>query len=228
MDIKKLKGFYGRLKGIQNLLTVENFATVDIRNDYNSIIKGLSEELDEDLEYLKSNAQKTGKYFDKDVCQPLYIKEKLTQAINYLEYTYNLGKQIIEIGSIYNSIKDEELKVRCTDLLSAPGNFDRVINQATQVLEDRVRKRSEDDDKLTGVKLVNKVISSDINKSKLELSSSKEEQEGFFHIIRGVMSAYRNPTHHVITDKYSREEALIVCAFIDLLLEVVDNAKVKK
>jgi hypothetical protein len=228
MDIKKVKGYYGRLKGIQNLLASANIISIDIKNDFNNIIEGLSEELDEDLKHLKSDAQVTGHFFDKDTCQPLYIKEKLTQAINYLEYTYNLGEQIIEIGSIYNSIKDEVLKARCTDLLSAPGDFDRVINQATQVLEDRIRNVSKNDDNLTAVKLVNQVISSDISKSKLELSSSKREHEGLFHIIRGVMSAYRNPTHHVLTDKYSREEALIVCAFIDLLLEVINNAKLKK
>lgn len=38
-------------------------------------------------------------------------------------------------------IKDQILNRRCSDLLNAPGSFDRVINQATQVLEDRLRTK---------------------------------------------------------------------------------------
>ena len=38
-------------------------------------------------------------------------------------------------------IKDTELRDRCTDLLAAPGNYDRVIREATVVLEDHIRHK---------------------------------------------------------------------------------------
>jgi hypothetical protein len=41
------------------------------------------------------------------------------------------------------------------------------------------------------------------------------------------MLAFRNPTHHKITDKYRREDALKVCAFIDNILSVLEGAKLK-
>ncbi len=37
-------------------------------------------------------------------------------------------------------IKDNELRERCSDLLNSPGNYDRVILEATTILEDRMRK----------------------------------------------------------------------------------------
>lgn len=38
-------------------------------------------------------------------------------------------------------IHDAELRQRCADLLGAPGNYDRVVREATTVLEDRIRRR---------------------------------------------------------------------------------------
>ena len=36
-------------------------------------------------------------------------------------------------------IHDAQLRERCHDLLAAPGNYDRVVREATTVLEDRIR-----------------------------------------------------------------------------------------
>jgi hypothetical protein len=141
---------------------------------------------------------------------------------------FHLNSTIIEIGTLYNSIHDPEQKERCSDLLSAPGNFDRVINQATLVLEDRIRKKSGIDKELVGTHLVNTVINSDVNKAWLRMSESEEEHERIGHICSGIVLAFRNPTHHEIADRFSREAALKVCAFVDNLLAVVDAAKITK
>jgi uncharacterized protein (TIGR02391 family) len=137
-----------------------------------------------------------------------------------------LSEHVIEIGSIYNSIIDEELKGRCSDILSAPGNFDRVINQATQVLEDRIRKRAKTDRKLVGVSLVNKALNTDISKTIIIISDNPEEHEGICHICRGLMVGFRNPTHHQLSDNFTREDALKFCAFIDNVLQIIDKAKI--
>ncbi len=44
-------------------------------------------------------------------------------------------------ATFFDSLADTELKQRCSDILKAPAHFDRVVNQATLVLEDRIRKR---------------------------------------------------------------------------------------
>jgi hypothetical protein len=41
------------------------------------------------------------------------------------------------------------------------------------------------------------------------------------------MGAFRNPTHHRLVENMTREEALKVCAFIDNLLRVIDQAEVR-
>jgi len=45
--------------------------------------------------------------------------------------------------------------------------------------------------------------------------------------MRGIVLSFRNPTHHFITDKFSREDALKLVAFIDNLLQIIDSSKVQ-
>ncbi len=74
--------------------------------------------------------------------------------------------------------------------------------------------------------MVNKALSADLAKTILRTSDDNDEHEGICHICRGIMQAFRNPTHHYITDKYSREDAIKLCAFIDNLLKIIDRASV--
>ena len=107
----------------------------------------------------------------------------------------------------------------------ASANFDRPINQATLVLEDRIRKKAQLEANLVGESLVGHAFKEDISKTVLRVASkSAEEQRGFTQILRGVVSAFRNKTHHHIVSSFSREEAMRVCGFIDVLLRVVDKS----
>jgi hypothetical protein len=194
--------------------------------DYNKIVKEISVIVDENQDTfiissscLYKSAGRLGL-----VCSSESFKEKLLQLIYYLEYGYNVSEKVLEIGSIYNSILDEELKARCSDILTSPSNFDRVINQATLVLEDRIRKKAKLDSNYIGTHLVNTAINPDLDKSIIKISDVKEEHEGISYICRGLMQAFRNPTHHRISD-FSREEALKVCAFIDNILQILEDAK---
>ena len=122
-------------------------------------------------------------------------------------------------------IEDKELQSRCQDILMAPANFDRPINQATLVLEDRIRKKANPPKRLVGENLVNFAFNEDISKTVLRVASEEtEDQRGFTQILRGVVPAFRNKTHHQIVNNFSREEAMSVCGFIDVLLRVVDNS----
>lgn len=224
MEYDELKFLFGRLKGIRELLNSDNPIYKETGDDYNSIVKRMSEVLSEDLgpfllQDYYFDAGGRGRYY----CDRHTLAGKLVQLISSLEYGFNLGEKVVEIGSIYNSIFDQDLKSRCSDILTAPGNFDRVINQATLVLEERIREKSEASG--IGTQLVNNAINTDINKSILVITGSQDEHEGVGHICRGIMMAFRNPTHHYITDSYTREDALKVCAFIDILLKIVDKAK---
>ena len=122
-------------------------------------------------------------------------------------------------------IQDQELRARCGDILMARSNFDRPINQATLVLEHRVRRNAQPTQKLVGESLVGYAFNEDLAKTVLRVASNDpDDQRGFTQILRGIVPAFRNKTHHHIINTFSREEALRVCGFIDVLLRVVDSS----
>lgn len=131
-------------------------------------------------------------------------KPALTMAIEYL-------------------IIDDDLRDRCKDLLRAARNYDRVFREATTVLEDRIKK-------LSGIKrmkpadLVSKVINPNPSRAILKVSDEPYEQEGFYSICKGLMLAFRDTTHHELSNSISREDALKFCGFVDSVLTILGNA----
>ena len=154
-----------------------------------------------------------------------FVRQKVAEYKRY-DFSY-LDREIKNNPEdISNYIHDKELRDRCLDLLEAESKYDRVINQATQVLEDRVRTKAKLTDRLEGVRLINAALNPDPSKTVLKVSNDPDEQQGFCDICRGIMLAFRNPTHHHLTDKITREEAFKVCAFIDTLLPLIEKSTV--
>jgi hypothetical protein len=122
-------------------------------------------------------------------------------------------------------LQDATLRDRCQDLLMARSNFDRAINIATVILEDRIRKKAKPPTKMVGEPLVNFAFKDDSSKTVLRVASKEpDDQRGFTHIMRGMVAAFRNSTHHHIIDSFTREEALRIVGFVDVLLGVVENS----
>jgi Protein of unknown function (Hypoth_ymh) len=225
VDRTQLRAAYARLKGLERVIPDgDNVVHGSVGLDFNDICDLLNTLLSEDTSIYR--IERSSFYNDGRYCHSQVAKSKALQLISYLEYVYNVSNHIIEIGSLYNSIQDDEMRRRCSDLLSAPDSFDRVINQATVILEDRIRKKAGVDAPLTGAQLVNQVLNSDLARTVLKLSDDEGEHRGFCDICRGLMAAFRNPTHHQISERFGREEALKVCASIDNILRVIDGAKV--
>jgi uncharacterized protein (TIGR02391 family) len=121
-------------------------------------------------------------------------------------------------------LQDQELHGRCKDILLARSRFDRPINQATLTLEDRIRSKTKPSRKLVGHSLVADAFKPDLSKTRFKVSDDDEEHQGFVLILYGMIGAFRNRTHHHLINSFTREDALRVCAFIDVLLRVVDKA----
>lgn len=127
-------------------------------------------------------------------------------------------------------IHDDQLRERCLDLLNAPGSYDRVIREATTVLEDRIRNRppSEVLARLipnsadqSGENLINRLFSPD--NPVLEFSSDRNKQIAFHKILLGVFSYFRNQYHHRLDADTEWSWAWSTVGLIDGLLDAVGS-----
>lgn len=225
---KKLKTIYslllGTYKGIKE--SENSWVGESVANQYNTLLEKLEQLLEDEWFhfYRMENSDKSGgNAYYKDA-----MIFKLLPIIQYLEEMYMNSKEeeIRKIGSLYNSITDTELQKRCGDILSSEGAFDRVINQATQILEDRIKNKAGlQDSVLIGLALVSKAIHSKLDQTILKFSDKDTEQEDWSLLFKGIIGVYRNPTHHGLDYECTREEALKVCAYIDTLLQAVEKSE---
>lgn len=139
------------------------------------------------------------------------------------ERAHQARRQDPTLAAIEYLLRDDELKNRCTDLLRARGNFDRVFREATTVLDDRLKRLAGIKRRINPADLAAQVLHP--RKAILRVSRDGDEQEGFFLICRGLFLAFRNPTHHQLSDRFTREDALRFCGFVDSLLTVLEQAQ---
>jgi uncharacterized protein (TIGR02391 family) len=122
-------------------------------------------------------------------------------------------------------LEDMGLRGRCRDLLLAKTHYDRVVREATTVLDDRLKTVSGISNMNPG-DLVGKALNPDPNKAVVVVSNEKSEQQGFFSICSGVMLAFRNKAHHSLSEAFTQREALKFCGFVDALLAVIGKASI--
>lgn len=174
------------------------------------------------------------------------LDKSAVKADNWPKVTAHVDRVISEaIGRIDNGIfpkkeirpvlpiKDSTLSKRCSDLLNSPGSFDRVINQATQVLEERIRN-SVPYEKLCeliplakeqiGEPLVNKLLSP--NNPVIVVSDKQPERIAFHKMVVGIIAYLRNPSHHSLNDDTEWSLAWSVVGLIDSLLSELDHSYV--
>jgi len=121
-------------------------------------------------------------------------------------------------------LSDTELRKRCSDLLKGRGPYDRAVREATTILDHRLKKLGGITAYMNPADVVGKVLSPDLNKAIVKVSTAAAEQEGMFNICRGLTLAFRGPLHHTLKDHMTRPEALKFCGFVDTLLGVFTEA----
>lgn len=227
MELKEnIKKIYYLLLGLYDSIDIncQEYVSKEACRNYNRLLDDLCEVLhDESLMRFKIRLGDFSEYINSFI-----LKNSLNPVIVYLKILYieNGEHEIAKIGYLYNSIEDSEIKERCGDILLGDGPFDRAFNQATQILENRIKiKAGLQDTNLIGVPLVSKAIHSKLDDTILKLSDKSDIQEGYSSLFKGIISIYRNPTHHTLSFECDREYALKVCAHIDELLKIIESSE---
>lgn len=129
-------------------------------------------------------------------------------------------------------ILDAELRKRCLDLFSAfqkdgqQERLDTVLNEATRILEDRLRKLSGAPATCIGPELAAYCFGS--QNPRLNVSDVVAEQEAAHLLFRGVFGFIRNRVHHSLVANLQPERVLQVVGTIDYLLSVAQAATMRQ
>lgn len=234
IDQKEVKKIYVLLCGMHKAIRAAEYRGIEKNSvdRYNELINKLSVMTGDEyfnlynIDYSECSSYENGEI---ECIRDIFLI-KILPMLEYLEKIYidTTDETIQKIGSLYNSITDTELQRRCGDiLLEASGAFDRVINQATQILEDRIKKKARlEKTPLIGLSLVSRAIHSKLENTILKFSDNPEIQEQYSALFKGIIGVYRNSTHHGLEYECTREDALKFCAFIDVLLADIENCEI--
>lgn len=226
----EIQKYYSLLLGIQEAVEkYDELVEEDTVKKYNKLNQSIYEICKDEimLDYMiKDDSLNEYVYHSGKLCKVETFRSHINPIIKYLRDTY-INEDVSKIGTLYSTIENNELKKRCLDLLSSKDAFDRVINQATQVLEDAIKKKAKlENEKLIGLNLVSKAIAPKKENTILLFSDTPEIQEAYSFLFKGIIGTYRNPTHHSTDYICTREEALKCCAFIDYLLKELNHCKI--
>lgn len=223
----EIRRIYYLLQGIkESIIYKEYYIPEKVANQFNDYVDELGNILNENLHGYKTDSSER---YESGSYNPYSFLFQLNQILTYLENMHinSSNYQISKVGYLYNSIEDKELHDRCGDILLGETAFDRAINQATQILEDRIKKKANlEKTNLIGIPLVSKAIHAKIDQTILKFSEEADIQEGYSFMFKGIISIYRNQTHHSLNFKCNREYALKFCSYIDELLKEVDRSVV--
>lgn len=126
-------------------------------------------------------------------------------------------------------IRDEELRRRCLDLFAQfredgeHQRLDTVVNEATRILEDRLRGLSGAATECTGVDLARHCFSPQV--ARLIVSDVQAEQEAAHLLFRGVFGFIRNSVHHRLVETLQPQRVLQIVGMVDYLISVAEGAR---
>lgn len=227
-DETQIKKYYSLLCGMQEAINWD-FVDIEVVDKFNNILKNIQRITNDTilLNYeIKDTKVRVYNNFNEATCHITDFDACMKPILRYLKDNY-INEDVTKIGTLYSTIENDELKKRCLDILSSKDAFDRVINQATQVLETEIKKKAKlEKEKLIGINLISKAIAPKKENTILLFSDEPEIQEAYAFLFKGIIGTYRNPTHHSTDYVCTREDAFKCCAFIDYLLKELNHCKV--
>jgi len=130
-------------------------------------------------------------------------------------------KEIVE-NNYTLSLQDNRLLDACKSSFDVREYWNFVFN-ATRHLEVRIREKAGLAATLIGTDLVTKAFHQDTGKLKIPCCATKSEDEGFFHIIRGIVMFHRNAKSHR-EGTIEKKRAVQIVNYIDYLIDIIESA----
>lgn len=115
---------------------------------------------------------------------------------------------------------DPKLYQRCTNK-----DYHDVVTNAFPVLEDRIRAKISVDASYSAQKLIDHAFKSETGR--LILGETSSEQNALHLLFKGAFGFLRNPPSHRLTGEESNIEAFEIVCMVDLLLRIVDKARLR-
>lgn len=136
---------------------------------------------------------------------------ELVEGIGVLEVKF---RKLIELASPF---LDKEIVEQCINKEKA----EDIITSAFRILEERIRKQIGASYERSGVDLVNDAFNT--STGKLTIGETKSEREGVYHLFRGSMLFFRNPSAHRYVKDYTEFEIFEIVTHVNLLLNILDK-----
>ena len=135
----------------------------------------------------------------------------LVEGVGILEG--NLTKLLKEITPCL----DKEIVEKCIH----KKDTEDIVTSAYRILEERIRKKINVGYDRSGVELVCDAFNP--KTGKLFFGETDSEREGLFHLYRGSMMLWRNPSAHRFVKDYNEFETLEIVIHVNLLLNILDK-----
>jgi Protein of unknown function (Hypoth_ymh) len=196
------------------------------------ISKSLLEAVDQQLARFEEKTQigvfRNATQYPLAVSQlPHLARDEAPTSAENVELKTSVAPRPVVLESI--EIRDPTLRKRCLDLFAQfreDGQHDRldtVVNEATRILEDRLRSLSGAPATCVGVDLAKHAFASPI--PRLVVSDISAEQEAAHLLYRGVFGFVRNSVHHRLVGTLQPERVLQIVGLVDYLLSVAEAAR---
>lgn len=117
-----------------------------------------------------------------------------------------------------SAVFDDALVARCFKLFENE-QYQSAIQNATIVVEERIRAVTGLSDETVGTDLMKKAFAP--NHGEVTIGETQSEKEGVLHLYLGAFLTFRNPSHHRFLDDLNEAEAYSILCFLNLLLLLI-------
>ncbi|MCP8319974.1 MAG: TIGR02391 family protein [archaeon] len=146
--------------------------------------------------------------------EKIIFAEKLDSITKKLEKIAGVGRIITMPTDL-----DQKLTERCIGK-----DYHDTLSNAFPLLEDRIRNKASLDKSFCGDKLIDAAFNPE--RGKLVLGDTEAEKKGVYFLFKGAILYLRNPPAHSLTVDEGKSEALKIMYFVDLLLKIIEKAKI--